>query len=62
MTAKTSRTLTDFIHLFAPHFSTRMIRDVAAAPSQDEAGKLLREVALPIKGGCEQEPAAAARN
>jgi hypothetical protein len=30
--------------------------------SQDEADELLREVALPIKGGCEQEPAAAARN
>jgi LysR family cys regulon transcriptional activator len=54
--------MVDFIHLFAPHFSTRMIRDVAAAPSQVEADELLREVALPIKGGCEQEPAAAARS
>jgi hypothetical protein len=53
--------MVDFIRLFAPHFSTRMIRDVAAAPSQDEADELLREVALPIKGGCEQELAAAAR-
>jgi hypothetical protein len=25
--------MVDFIHLFAPHFSTRMIRDVAAARS-----------------------------
>jgi len=54
--------MVDFIHPFAPRFSTRMIRDVAAAPSQDEADELLREVALPIKGLCEQEPAAAARN
>ena len=38
------------------------VRDVAVAPSQDEADELLSEVALPIKGGCEQEPAAAARN
>jgi hypothetical protein len=50
-----------FIHLFTPRFSTRMIRDVAA-PLQDDADELAREVALPIKSGCEQEPAAAARN
>lgn len=45
-----------------PRMHSTQIRDVAAAPSQDEADELLREVALAIKGGCEQEPAAAARN
>jgi hypothetical protein len=42
--------MVNFIHLFEPHFATRMIRDVAAAPSQDEADELLREVALAARG------------
>jgi hypothetical protein len=50
----------DFIHLFAPHFSTSMIRDVAAAPSPDHADEL-RDVALPTTGVCKREPAAAER-
>ena len=36
----------------------RREREEEATPTVE----LLREVALPIKGGCEQEPAATARN
>jgi LysR family cys regulon transcriptional activator len=50
--------MVDFIHLFAPHFSTRLIRDAARAHSQDDVDELVREIALPLKGGCEQELAA----
>jgi hypothetical protein len=53
--------MVDVIHLFAPHFSTSMIRDVAAAPSPDDADELLRDVALPTTGVCKREPAAAER-
>jgi LysR family cys regulon transcriptional activator len=47
--------MVDFIHLFAPHFSARLIRDVARAPSQQEVNDLLQETPLPIMSGCEQE-------
>lgn len=47
--------MVDFIHLFAPHYAPRLIRDAARAATQVEVDELLRSVALPIKGGCEQE-------
>jgi LysR family cys regulon transcriptional activator len=47
----------DFINLFAPHYSVRQIRDAAKAQSQEEVDELVREIPLPIKAGCEQEPA-----
>jgi LysR family cys regulon transcriptional activator len=47
--------MVDFIHLFAPHYSPRLIRDVARAQSQEEVDELLSGIPLPIKGGCEQE-------
>jgi hypothetical protein len=49
--------MVDFVHLFAPHCSTRLIRDAARTQSQAEVDELLHEVPLPIKGGCEQESA-----
>jgi hypothetical protein len=48
--------MVDFVHLFAPHYSTRLIRDAARAQSQEEVDELFQEVPLPIKAGCEQEP------
>jgi hypothetical protein len=47
--------MVDFVHLFAPHYSARLIRDAARAQTQEEVDELLRSIALPIKGGCEQE-------
>jgi LysR family cys regulon transcriptional activator len=52
------RFMVDFIHLFAPQYPPRLIRDVAHAQSQEEVDALLGELALPIKAGCEQELAA----
>ena len=47
--------MVDFIHLFAPHYSPRMIREVAALPTQEEVDELLKDVPLPVRGGCEHE-------
>ena len=52
--------MVDFIHLFAPHYSPRTIRDAAALASQDDVNQLLKDVQLPVRGGCEQDSAAAA--
>jgi len=51
----------DFVHLFAPHYSARLIRDAARAQTQEEVDDMLRSVALPLKGGCEQEEQRSAR-
>ncbi|HEX6998471.1 MAG TPA: LysR substrate-binding domain-containing protein [Gammaproteobacteria bacterium] len=51
--------MVDFIHLFAPHFSPRLIREVANLPSQEEVDALLKDIPLPLRGGCEQDAAAA---
>jgi hypothetical protein len=53
--------MVDFVHLFAPHYSTRLIRDAARAQTQEEVDDMLRSVALPLKGGCEQEEQRSAR-
>lgn len=52
--------MVDFIHLFAPQYSARTIRDAAALTSQDEVDAMLKETSLPERGGCEQDEAAAA--
>jgi LysR family cys regulon transcriptional activator len=52
--------MVDFITLFAPHYAPRLIRDVARAQTQVEVDGLLRDIALPLKGGCEQEPSSLA--
>jgi len=52
--------MVDFIHLFAPHYSRRLISDAAKLETQEEVDALLSEVRLPTRGGCEQDQAAAA--
>ena len=47
--------MVDFVHLFAPHYSPRLIRDAARAQTQVEVDELFRDVPLPLKGGCEQD-------
>ena len=53
--------MVDFVHLFAPHYSPRLIRDAARAQTQEEVDQLFQGVALPIKGGCELEEQRTAR-
>jgi LysR family cys regulon transcriptional activator len=50
----------DFIHLLAPHYPSRLIRDAAGLSTPEEVAALLSDVVLPIRGGCEQDEAAAA--
>jgi hypothetical protein len=50
--------MVDFVHLFAPHYSTRLIRDVARAQDRDEVDTLLKGIGLPLRSGCDQEAAA----
>jgi LysR family cys regulon transcriptional activator len=54
--------MVDFIHLLAPHYQKRDIRDAANLATQVEVDALLGGIALPVRGGCEQEtvPAIAA--
>jgi LysR family cys regulon transcriptional activator len=54
--------MVDFVHLFAPHYSPRQIRDAARAQTQAEVDELLQGVPLPLKGGCDQEQPLAARH
>jgi LysR family cys regulon transcriptional activator len=51
--------MVDFVHLFAPHYSARLIRDAARAQTQEEVDELLRSIPLPLKASCEQEQAMA---
>jgi hypothetical protein len=51
--------MVDFIHLFAPHYSTRLIRDAARAQTGEEVETMLQGIGLPLKSGCEQEVVAA---
>jgi len=39
--------MVDFIHLFAPHYATRLIRDAARAQSQDEVDELVKRSRCP---------------
>ena len=52
--------MVDFIHLLAPHYSPRTICDAAELPAQEQVDEFLKEIALPVRGGCEQDTAAAA--
>ena len=52
--------MVDFIHLLAPHYQPRDIRDAANLGTQLEVDALLGEIVLPVRGGCEQEAGAAA--
>lgn len=52
--------MVDFIHLFAPRYSRRTIREAAALESQAQVDELIGDVILPERGGCEDDTAAAA--
>lgn len=52
--------MVDFIHLFAPHYSQRLIREAAALEDQEQVDELVADVSLPVRGGCDQDTAAAA--
>jgi LysR family cys regulon transcriptional activator len=52
--------MVDFVHLLAPHYSTRLIRDAANLVNQEQVDDLLRDLPLPVRGGCEDDAAAAA--
>lgn len=47
--------MVDFIHLFAPHFPPRLIRDVAAMPNQEQADELMKDISLPLRSGSERD-------
>jgi LysR family transcriptional regulator, cys regulon transcriptional activator len=51
--------MVDFIHLFAPHYSTRLIRDAARAQTREEVESMVQGIGLPLKSGCEQVAVAA---
>jgi len=42
--------MVDFIHLFAPHYPVRLIRDAAALETQEQVDELLKELELPLRG------------
>ncbi len=46
------RYMLDFLQLFAPHVSTRILEDVRRARSQSEIDDLFDEIELPVRGGC----------
>jgi len=52
--------MVDFVHLLAPHYSPRTIREAAELSAQDQVDEFLKEIVLPVRGGCEQDAAAAA--
>ena len=52
--------MVDFIHLLAPHYQKRDIRDAANLPNQQEVDAMLGGITLPVRGGCEETPGAAA--
>jgi LysR family cys regulon transcriptional activator len=54
------RFMVDFIHLFAPHYSPRLIREAAGSLTQEQLEQLIADVPLPVRGGCEQDAVAAA--
>jgi LysR family cys regulon transcriptional activator len=54
------RFMVDFIHLFAPHYSPRLIRDAAESQTQEQLELLIADMPLPVRGGCEQDAMAAA--
>jgi hypothetical protein len=46
--------------LLAPHYSRRLIRDASQAETQEALEELLKDVELPVRGGCDSDAAAAA--
>jgi LysR family cys regulon transcriptional activator len=52
--------MVDFVHLLAPHYSPRLIREAAGLSTQEQVDEVLKDVVLPVRGGCERDAAAAA--
>jgi LysR family cys regulon transcriptional activator len=52
--------MVDFIHLFAPHYSPRLIREAAGLASQTEVDALLESIDLPLRSGATRRVVAAA--
>jgi len=52
--------MVDFIHLFAPHYLPRTIRDAAGLSTQEQVDDMLKDTVLPTLGGCEWDESAAA--
>ena len=50
----------DFIHLFAPHLPMGVIREAAKVETPEALDELLGDIDLPVRGGCEEDSAAAA--
>jgi len=44
------RFMVDFVHLFAPQYPVRLIRDVAALETQEQVDELLKDIELPRRG------------
>jgi LysR family cys regulon transcriptional activator len=44
----------NFINLFAPHISPRLIVKAAESNKQSDVNKILEGIELPVKGGCDQ--------
>jgi LysR family cys regulon transcriptional activator len=44
----------NFINLFAPHISPRLIVKAAESNEQSDVNKILEGIELPVKGGCDQ--------
>ena len=52
--------MVEFIHLFAPHYSKWTIRESAALETQEQVDGLIGDRRLPVRGGCDDDTAAAA--
>jgi hypothetical protein len=46
--------LVNFINLFTPALSPKLILKAAEASSQSELDKLMKDIDLPSKGGCDE--------
>jgi len=46
--------LVNFINLFAPALSPKLILKAAEVSSQSELDKLMKDIDLPSKGGCDE--------
>ena len=53
------RYMADFINLFAPHYRLRLIADVAALETQEDVNDLLKDIKLPVRGGCGEDEVSA---
>jgi LysR family cys regulon transcriptional activator len=52
--------MVDFAELLAPHLSGEVARKIAAMETQQEVDQLMESIALPVRGGCNEEFGSAA--